>query len=140
MAATAEGLNPFRPRVLYTAYHVQDLDRSLAFYVGLLGLREVTRFQLPSGEWECVLSFVGEDGKPTGAGLILMWQAEREGGYALGDGYSRVVFKVSDLEAAAAHLTANDVKFSVPPTQAGNMRFALFRDPDGYTLELLQLG
>ena len=135
-----DGLNQLRPRVLYTAYHVRDLKRSLAFYAGVLGMREVMRFQLPSGEWECVMAFPDAEGKPEGAGVILMWREGREADYQLGDGYSRLVIKVSDLDLAVASLASHAVRMVVPPSDAGSMRFAICADPDGYQVELLQLG
>lgn len=134
------GLNQLRPRVLYTAYHVRDLERSLAFYAGVLGMREAMRFQLPSGEWECVMAFPDAEGKPQGAGIILMWREDRDADYELGDGYSRLVIKVSDVDAAIASIAPHAVPIVVPPSDAGSMRFAICSDPDGYQVEFLQFG
>src|SRR5690242_11476789 len=90
--AVPAGLNAFKPRITHVAYHVADIDRALAFYVGVLGLKELMRIPLPGGEHEVVLGF--PDGK--GGGLILMWNAQRSAQYALGDGYSRFIINVSD--------------------------------------------
>jgi catechol 2,3-dioxygenase-like lactoylglutathione lyase family enzyme len=133
--AITGGLNPFRPRVLYSAYHVRDIERAVAFYVGVLGMRELTRFALPSGEWECVVEYPDSNG----SGLILMWHPERAEPRTHGDGYSRLVLKVSDLDAAVAHLQAHGVPITTPPSQASiGVRYAMAKDPDGYTVELLQ--
>jgi lactoylglutathione lyase len=136
------GLDSLRARVLHTAYHVQDLDRAVAFYSGVLGMKEQMRFQLPSGEWECVMGFVDEGGKPRGSGVILMWDPSRKQPLTLGDGYSRVVLHVSDVDAAVAMLKEHDVRVTVAPVDApvAGLRYAMFEDLDGYTLELLQIG
>ena len=129
------GLNAFKPRITHVAYHVSDIDRALAFYVGVLGLKELMRIPLQGGEHEVVLGF--PDGK--GGGLILMWNTERKAQYALGDGYSRFILNVSDVDGAVAQLAAQGVRVTTQPTEAGPMRYAMVADPDGYTIELLQL-
>jgi catechol-2,3-dioxygenase len=42
--APNSGLNAFRPRIAFVTCHVQDVERALAFYVGVLGMQEQTRF------------------------------------------------------------------------------------------------
>ena len=128
-------LTALKPRVSYVAYHVVDIDRALAFYVGVLGLKELMRMPLGNGEQEVVLAYP----ESKGAGVILMWNTERKTPYQAGDGYSRVVLTVSDLDAAMAQLARHDTRVAKPPTDAGPMRYAMVLDPDGYTIELLQL-
>ena len=134
-ATDALGLNALKPRVAYVAYHVADIDRALAFYVGVLGLKELMRMPLGNGEQEVVLAFP----ESPGAGVILMWNTERKAPYQPGDGYSRVVLTVKDLDAAMALLTRHETRIAKPPTDAGPMRYAIVLDPDGYSIELLQL-
>jgi lactoylglutathione lyase len=134
-ASTSEGLLRFKPRILHVAYHVADIDRALAFYVGVLGMKEQMRMKLGGGEQEVVLAFP----ESKGSGVILMWNTERKTPYHLGDAYSRFVMMVSDLEGALEHVTRNGAPVVTPATQAGPMRFAMIKDPDGYVLELLQL-
>jgi catechol 2,3-dioxygenase-like lactoylglutathione lyase family enzyme len=131
----AQDLNALKPRVAYVAYHVADIDRALAFYVGVLGLKEQLRMPLGNGEQEVVLAFP----ENKGAGVILMWNTERKTPYQSGDGYSRIVMTVSDLDAAMALLARHDTRIATPPTDAGPMRYAIALDPDGYSIELLQL-
>jgi lactoylglutathione lyase len=134
-APAPEGLLRFRPRILHVAYHVADIDRALAFYVGVLGMKEQMRMKLGGGEQEVVLAFP----ESKGSGVILMWNTERKTPYQLGDSYSRFVMMVSDLDGALEHVTRHGAPVATPATQAGTMRFAMIKDPDGYVLELLQL-
>jgi lactoylglutathione lyase len=135
-AATAavKDFNAFSPRVLYVGYHVDDIDRALAFYVGVLGMQEQMRLPLGKGEHEVVLGFPNSKS----AGVVLMWNTERKQPYEHGDAYSRFVLSVADIDAALAHLAAHDIKPVVPLTSAGAFRYAIVKDPDGYMVELLQ--
>ena len=128
-------LDAFRPRIAFVTYNVADVDRALAFYVGLLGMQEQMRFPIGGGVNEVVLGF--PDSK--GSGLILMFKDAPSPPVVHGDGYSRFVIRVSDIDAAVAALVERGVSLQTPPTDAGSLRFAMIRDPDGYLIELLQV-
>jgi lactoylglutathione lyase len=131
----AIGLNALKPRILHTAYFVADIERSMKFYCDVLGMKEQQRFDLGEGVQEVILGF--PDSK--GAGVILMWNTKRSAPYQYGDSYSRFVMMVSDLDAALAHLVANGTTISKPTTDVGALRYIMAKDPDGYTIEVLQL-
>ncbi len=132
--ATIENFNALKPRVLYVSYHVNDIERALAFYVGALGMKEQLRLPLGKGEHEVVLAFP----ENKSAGVILMWNTERKTPYVPGDAYSRFILSVSDIEAALQHLAKHSVAAVLPVTDAGKFRYAMVKDPDGYVIELLQ--
>jgi|SRR5215831_2620635 len=131
----AAGLNAFKPRILHTAYFVSDIERSLKFYGDVLGMKEQQRFELDDGVKEVILAFP----ESKGAGVILMWNTKRTASYQIGDGYSRVVLMVADLESAIRHLRSHGVTFTKEPTDAHGLRYCIIKDPDGYGIELLQL-
>src|SRR5262245_28788285 len=126
----APGLASLKPRLSHIAYHVADIERALGFYVGVLGFKEQSRFPIGDGVFEAVLGF--PDGQ--GAGLLLMWSSKRSAPYQLGDGYSRLVITVSDVEAAVAHLVHHNTEIVAKPRQAGAFYYALVKDPDGYVI------
>jgi lactoylglutathione lyase len=132
---SAAGLQAFKPRIQHIAYYVSDIERALAFYVGVLGLKEQLRLPLGKGLHEVVLGY--PDGK--GVGLILMWNTDRTTPYQLGDAYSRFVVNVSDVDGALQYLVEKDTKVVQKTTQAGAFKYALVKDPDGYVIELLQI-
>ena len=132
---TAAGMQALKPRILHVAYHVSDIERSLAFYVGVLGLKEQLRLPLGNGMHEVILGY--PEGK--GAGLILMWNTAKTTAYQLGEGYSRLVLLVSDLDAALRFVTEKNTEVTQSATQAGNLKYAMIKDPDGYVVELLQM-
>lgn len=131
---SASGLNAFRPRIAFVTYNVEAIERALAFYVGVLGMQEQTRFPIGGGMNEVVLAF--PDSK--GSGLILIWRDEGAVPVVHGDGYSRFVIRVSDIDGAVAALVESGVPLQTPPTDVGALRFAMIRDPDGYLIELLE--
>ncbi|HEX4353078.1 MAG TPA: VOC family protein [Polyangiales bacterium] len=133
-SAVAHEFEALKPRVSYLCYHVDDIERALSFYVGVLGFKELLRLPLGKGEHEVVLNFPNSKG----GGLILMWNTERKKPYEHGDSYSRFVISVSDVDAALVYLAKHDVKVAVPAKTAGALRYAIIKDPDGYLVELLE--
>jgi len=133
-AAPIDDFNALKPRFLHVSYHVENIERALAFYVGVLGMTERMRIPLGKGEHEVVLGF--PDSKS--AGVVLMWSTERTQPYDHGDAYSRYMMSVSDIDLAFAHLTKHGAPVAIPVTDAGTFRYAMVKDPDGYLIELLQ--
>jgi lactoylglutathione lyase len=125
----------FKPRVTHVAYHVADIDRALAFYSGLLGMKEVMRIPLGEGLQEVILGFPDSQA----AGVILMWHADKKDARSLGNGYSRLVLNVSDVDAAIELLAKRGTPVVTQPTRYGSLKFAMVKDPDGYVIELLQM-
>jgi lactoylglutathione lyase len=131
----AAGLGALKPRLSFVAYHVADIERAIGFYVGVLGFKEQSRFPIGDGVFEAVLGF--PDSK--GAGLLLMWSEKRSDPYQQGEGYSRLVINVSDVDAAVAHVARHNTPIVSKPRQAGAFYYAMIKDPDGYVIELLQI-
>jgi lactoylglutathione lyase len=132
---TADAFGAFRPSVLYVCYFVSDIERALAFYVGLIGMKEQLRIPLGKGLFEAVLGFP----EAKGSGVILMWNTERTTPYAHGDAYNRLVLRISDVDGATRVLREASVPVVTEPTDAPGLRYSMVRDPDGYVVELLQL-
>ena len=130
-----QDLSALKPRVLHVAYHVADIERSLAFYKGVLGLQEQMRMPLGNGLQEVILGFPNAQS----AGVILMWNTEQPAARDHGNGYSRFVLSVSDIDAAMTHLIAKDVPVATPISTVGAFKYAMVKDPDGYVIELLQI-
>ncbi|HEX4336643.1 MAG TPA: VOC family protein [Polyangiaceae bacterium] len=135
VAPIAEGLAAFRPRLSYLSYHVTNVERALGFYVGVLGMKEQARLALGNGLHEIVVGFADAPG----ASLILMWDEKRTEPYRLGDGYSRLIVRVSDVDGAMRELAKHDdIVVVKEATDAGSLRYSMVKDPDGYVVEFLQ--
>jgi lactoylglutathione lyase len=134
-SAASQSFAAFKPKVTHVAYHVADIDRALAFYCGVLGMKETMRIPLGQGLHEVILGFPDS----RAAGVILMWHVEKKDARKLGDGYSRIVLNVNDVDAATALLAKHGAPVVTQPTRYGSMKFSMVKDPDGYVIELLQM-
>ena len=149
-------------RVDHVNIVVSDMERSLAFYIGLLGMRVTFEVEL-AGAWieavtglagasaRCVFCQPAGDARPSGGGarFELLQYRSPEGAAVPADslpntvGLRHVALEVDDLPSWHARLEAAGVSFvsgpvTVPFAVAGPVRKRLcyFRDPDGVLIEL----
>ena len=124
-------------RILHTMLRVVDLDRSIAFYTEVLGMRLLRRTDYPTGKF--TLAFVGYQDESEAAALELThnWGVES---YELGNAYGHVALEVPDAYAACAAIKARGGKVvrEAGPMQHGTTVIAFVEDPDGYKVELIQ--
>ena len=118
----------------YVVLVVEDLDRSLEFYVGVLGLplghRSGPYAQLATGVTRVAL--YERAAMSTTLGLALSPPAADAPGFELG-------FKVDSVDEAVAELVTAGAAVVAPPTdRPWGQRTAYVRDPDGHLVELAQ--
>ncbi|MBN8279825.1 MAG: VOC family protein [Gammaproteobacteria bacterium] len=127
-------------KYLHTMVRVTDLEASLQFYCGLLGLVEVRRTENAKGRFTLV--FLAAPGDAAGDGsagrraplLELTWNWDPEA-YAGGRNFGHLAYQVDDIHALCERLQAGGVVINRPPRE-GYMAF--IRSPDGISIELLQ--
>ncbi len=119
---------------------VSDLDRSLAFYVDLLGLKLVLRKPTPNGGELAFLDAGGgmlEISAPPGP---VSTPARQVAGNEAG--MRHLSFTFEDVAETHARLVAAGVESVEAPRAAYNTemlsRVAFVRDPDGITVELVE--
>ena len=112
---------------------VTDLDASLRFYYGGLGLVEVRRRDNPQGRYTLVFLAAPGD-EDAQVELTHNWDPEA---YTGGRNFGHLAYAVDDIYATCAHLAAQGVTINRPPRD-GHMAFV--RSPDGISIELLQKG
>ena len=124
-------------RLLHTMLRVGDLDRSIAFYTEVLGMRLLRRHDYPEGKF--TLAFVGFQDEAEGAVIELThnWGVES---YELGTAYGHIALAVPDAYAACAAIKARGGKVTreAGPMKHGTTVIAFVEDPDGYKIELIQ--
>jgi catechol 2,3-dioxygenase-like lactoylglutathione lyase family enzyme len=120
------GASPVYGHGLLVQLQVQDLDRSVQFYTGVLGFRVTERrddlrfVHLDCGVEQLQIGLSAGGTQPPAPGSVVL------------------NFSVKgDMEALRADLEKQGVRFS-GPTQVipGKVRLAAFSDPDGYRLRL----
>jgi lactoylglutathione lyase len=127
-------------RYLHTMVRVSDLDAALDFYVAKLGMIEVRRQVSEKGRFTLVFLAASQDVERSSVErspeleLTYNWDPET---YTGGRNFGHMAFRVADIYALCARLTAGGVTINRPPRD-GNMAFV--RSPDGISIELLQDG
>jgi len=120
-------------RYLHTMVRVSDLDKSLDFYCGKLGLKEVKRVDVEAGRFTLV--FVAAEGQEDCAiELTHNWDPEA---YGEGRNFGHVAYEVDDIYATCQRLMDAGVTINRPPRDG---RMAFIRSPDDISVELLQKG
>lgn len=116
----------------------RDLDRTIAFYCDLLGLRLRLRKQQPSGE----LAFLD-----AGGGMLEIFAPNADIAPSRDvppheAGIRHMTFAFDDVDAKIAELAAAGVEIIEQPRDAHNRemirRVAFCRDPDGIIVELIE--
>lgn len=124
-------------RILHTMLRVGDLDKSLAFYTQVLGMRELRRKDFSEGRF--TLAFIGYQDEADGAVLELTHNWDTAS-YDLGDGYGHVALAVDNAAQACADIRARGGKVvrEAGPMKHGTTVIAFVEDPDGYKIELIE--
>lgn len=124
-------------RILHTMLRVGDMDRSIDFYTGVLGMRLLRRKDYPEGRF--TLAFVGFADESESAVLELThnWDTDR---YEIGTGYGHVAIEVDDAARACALAKERGgrVTREAGPMKHGTTVIAFVEDPDGYKIEFIE--
>lgn len=121
-------------KYLHTMVRVSDLQASLDFYCGKLGLREVRRYDNEQGRF--TLIFLAAPGDEQRALVELTWNWDPEV-YVTGRAFGHLAYEVEDIYALCGRLMAAGVIINRPPRDG---RMAFVKSPDGISIELLQKG
>ncbi len=118
-------------RLAHTMIRVRDLDATLAFYTGFLGLREVRRS--PIGD-EATLVFLTDE---AGAYHLELTVNHDGRDYELGDQFGHLAFTVDDLAPVVEEIERRGWWYRRSKPEARS-RYVFVRDPDGYDVEILE--
>lgn len=125
---------------LHTMVRVQDIEESLAFYCGALGLVEISRKEYESGRFTLIFLAAPHDVERAKADkapmveLTYNWDPQE---YEGGRNFGHLAYRVDDIYDFCAQLQGKGVVINRPPRD-GYMAFV--RSPDGISVELLQKG
>jgi lactoylglutathione lyase len=127
-------------RFLHTMVRVSDLEASLAFYCGKLGLEEVRRMENPGGRYTLVfLAAPGDSARAKSERAPLLeltynWDKED---YGSARNFGHLAFEVDDIYAFCQRLADGGIVINRPPRDG---RMAFVRSPDQISIEILQKG
>lgn len=126
-------------RILHTMLRVGNLERSIEFYTNILGMELLRQKDYPGGKF--TLAFLGYGPESTHPALELTYNWDRES-YDLGDAYGHIALGVDDIYATCDAIKAAGGKVvrEPGPMKHGTTVIAFVEDPDGYKVELIELG
>lgn len=126
-------------RLLHTMLRVGNLDESLKFYCDVLGMQLLRKKDYPGGEFTLAFVGYGDEADHTVLELTYNWGQDR---YSLGDAYGHIAIGVDDIYATCEAIRDRGGKVTREPgpMKHGSTVIAFVEDPDGYKVELIQLG
>ncbi|MBU6448354.1 MAG: lactoylglutathione lyase [Rhodospirillales bacterium] len=122
---------------LHTMLRVGDLDRSVRFYTGLLGMKELRRTEVAEGKYTLVFVGYGDEAGHTVLELTYNWGVKT---YETGTAFGHLALGVPDIYATCERLREAGVTISREPgpVKFGTTVIAFIEDPDGYKIELIE--
>ena len=119
-------------RLAHTMIRVRDLDTSLEFYCGFLGLQEIRRKDLGD---EATLVFLTDDSQNYQIELT----CNKDGrDYTIGDQFGHLAFHVDDLDRVISDVKDRGWWFRQSKPSSSS-HYIFIHDPDGYDVEILQV-
>ncbi len=130
---------------LHTMVRVRDIDESLTFYCGKLGMVETNRIENDQGRFTLVFLAApydearGRDNKAPLLELTYNWPDEdgKVEEYAGGRNFGHLAYRVDNIYDFCQTLLDKGITINRPPRD-GYMAF--IKSPDGISIELLQKG
>ena len=115
---------------------VEDLDKSIAFYTEVLGMKLLRQKQYPKGEFTLAFLGYGPESEESALELTYNWGKTN---YEVGTGFGHIAINVEDVYQAivAAKKMGAEIIREAGPMSAGTTIVAFLKDPDGYEIELL---
>ncbi|MDO5687170.1 MAG: lactoylglutathione lyase [Neisseria sp.] len=124
-------------RLLHTMLRVGNLDKSLAFYTEVMGMKLLRKEDYPGGRFTLAFVGYGEEAAHTVLELTHNWDTAA---YDIGTAYGHIAIEVDDAAAACDAVRAKGGKVTreAGPMMHGTTVIAFIEDPDGYKVELIQ--
>lgn len=124
-------------RLLHTMIRVADLDKSVEFYTKVLGMKELRRSE--NTEYRYTLAFVGYGDEKDNAVIELTYNWDTDS-YDHGNAFGHLAIEYDDIYAACEEIKAlgGVVSREPGPVKGGTTEIAFVKDPDGYSIELIQ--
>lgn len=123
-------------RMLHTMLRVGDLNKSIAFYTQVLGMKLLRQEDYPDGKF--TLAFVGYGDESTHTVIELTYNYGVDA-YDLGKGFGHIALGCDDVYAMCETIRAAGGKIvrEAGPMMHGTTIIAFVEDPDGYKIELI---
>ena len=123
-------------RILHTMIRSGNLERSIAFYTEIMGMKLLRQKDYPKGEFTNAFLGYGDESEQAALELTYNWGIES---YDMGTGFGHIALEVDDVYEATAQIKAKGGKIirDAGPMNAVTRIIAFVEDPDGYQIELI---
>ncbi|WP_410499524.1 lactoylglutathione lyase [Chitinibacter sp. S2-10] len=124
-------------RFLHTMLRVGNLEKSIAFYTEVLGMKLLRRRDYPEGRFTLAFVGYGDEAHHTVLELTHNWDTAN---YDLGNGFGHLALETDDIVATCESVRAKGGKVvrEPGPMKHGTTLIAFVEDPDGYKIEFIQ--
>lgn len=123
-------------RILHTMLRVGDLDRSIHFYTKVLGMKLLRKSE--NKDYKYTLAFIGygDESESTAIELTYNWDTSE---YDHGNAYGHIAISADDIYATCEEIRSagGEIIREPGPVKGGTTEIAFVRDPDGYSIELI---
>jgi lactoylglutathione lyase len=122
---------------LHTMLRVGDLQRSVDFYSKAFGMKEIRRRDVPGGKYTLAFVGFGDEESHTLIELTYNYGVEK---YELGGAFGHLAIGVPNVAKACeiAAEAGGTITRPAGPVQHGTTIIAFVKDPDGYSIELVE--
>ena len=118
-------------KLAHTMIRIRDMDKSLEFYCGFLGLKEKRRKDLGD---EATLIFLSDD---SGKYFLELTYNKDGRDYTIGNQFGHLAFYVNNLEKVIFEVEQQDWWYrKSKPTSSS--KYIFIKDPDGYDIEIIE--
>ena len=123
-------------RILHTMLRVGDLDRSINFYTNVLGMKLLRKSD--NEKFEYTLAFIGYADESDSAVIELTYNWGKSE-YDHGNAYGHIAIGADDIYATCEEIrqAGGDIIREPGPVKGGTVEIAFVKDPDGYSIELI---
>ncbi|EAN5710270.1 lactoylglutathione lyase [Salmonella enterica] len=124
-------------RLLHTMLRVGDLQRSIAFYTNVLGMKLLRTSENPEYKYSLAFMGYGPETEEAVIELTYNWGVES---YDMGNAYGHIALSVDNAAEACERIRQNggNVTREAGPVKGGSTIIAFVEDPDGYKIELIE--
>lgn len=124
-------------RLLHTMLRVGNLEQSIAFYTEVLGMKLIR--QADNEQYKYTLAFLGygDESEQTVIELTYNWDTDS---YDLGNAFGHLAIECDDIYQTCDTIREKGITITREPgpVKGGKTVIAFIKDPDGYSIELIQ--
>jgi lactoylglutathione lyase len=125
-------------KLLHTMMRVIDIEKSIKFYTKFFNMELIRKTDFPGGKFTLAFLGYGSEDKNTVLELTHNWDQKEE--YDKGNAWGHIAIGVQDIYNLCLSLEADGVAITRKPgpMKHGTTIIAFIKDPDGYSIELVQ--